>query len=147
MQFPFQLDPITFATTITKLAMMDHAALALLSDNTVWAWGDNTNQRIGVSGNAALWPPVQVTFGAGEVPVDIAAGKDHWCVALRSGGLKCVGANSQGQLGIGSTTAQLNPTTAPLALTSGVAGVEAGRYTTCALMDGGCMRCFGEGRE
>jgi alpha-tubulin suppressor-like RCC1 family protein len=76
--------------------------VALKSDGTVWAWGDNTYGQLGTGGTyTSSNIPVQVTGLTGVT--SIAAGSDH-TVALASNGTVWVwGWNQYGQLGTGAT--------------------------------------------
>ena len=71
--------------------------LALKSDGTVWAWGDNSIGQVGNSSGFPSFTPVQVD-GLSDV-VAIVAGVIH-AVALKSdGSVWSWGANTLGQLG------------------------------------------------
>jgi alpha-tubulin suppressor-like RCC1 family protein len=71
----------------------------------------------------------------------IAAGWFHTC-ALTAGGVKCWGANWDGQLGDGTTTGRTTPVDVS-GLTSGVAAIATGSYHTCAVTTGGGVKCWG----
>jgi alpha-tubulin suppressor-like RCC1 family protein len=71
----------------------------------------------------------------------IAAGGGHSCMLLSDGTARCVGRDSQGQLGDGSYINEVNPVAV-----SGLAGatqIGAGSEHTCALISDGTMRCWG----
>lgn len=76
----------------------------------------------------------------------LGAGVSHTCAGTNAGGLRCWGAN--GLLGDG--TAVDRPTAASVVDVSadggellGVQAVAAGGFHTCALLDGGAVRCWG----
>ena len=74
----------------------------LLSDGTVWAWGDNSTGQLGNGTSTARLVPVQVS-GVSRIAA-IASG-DRFSLALRSdGGVFGWGSNSDGQLGDGTVT-------------------------------------------
>ena len=81
--------------------------------------------------------------GAGAAAGDaVAAGKAFTCAITSAGGLKCWGANSNGQLGNGTTTGSVTPA-AVVGLNSGVAAVSAGDSHSCALTSAGGAKCWG----
>ncbi len=81
-------------------------------------------------------------LGAGPA---LAAGDAHTCAGTNAGGLRCWGANVDGRLGDGTTVDRLTAT--PVRDDGGellgVEGVATGAYHTCALLDGGAVRCWG----
>jgi alpha-tubulin suppressor-like RCC1 family protein len=56
--------------------------------------------------------------------------------------VKCWGYNGQGQIGDGSFANRLTPSDVT-GLASGVIGIAAGSYHTCALTSGGGIKCWG----
>ncbi len=72
----------------------------------------NRTQRLGKTGtssNPLLSKLPLKNLLAGLSAIAIAAGEYHTCVIVTGGGVKCWGYNSNGQLGIGSTTDQNRP--------------------------------------
>jgi alpha-tubulin suppressor-like RCC1 family protein len=82
--------------------------LAVISDGTVRAWGDNTYGQLGDGTQTERSTPVQVTGLTGVIQVAAGAG---FSLALRSDGTVWAwGTNDAGQLGNGGTSAhQLTP--------------------------------------
>lgn len=94
-------------------------SLALKSDGTVWAWGDNLSGQLGDGSQTSRSSPVLTMSGV----TAIAAGGFH-SLALASGALFAWGNDYYGQLGDGSGYASVRPlqvqTAAPLdAVTAG----------------------------
>ena len=78
------------------------------------------------------------------VVTQVTAGANHTCAITPTGGAKCWGANTYGQLGTGNTTTSLVPVDV-FGLTSGVAQLSAGNRFTCAVTTAGAAKCWGYG--
>jgi len=89
------------------------------------------------------------------VPVDainlsgimaISAGGDHTCALTGSGGVKCWGENSSGELGDNSTTNR--PAAVHVSnLSMNVQSITAGNTHTCALTFSNEVKCWGDNRS
>jgi len=94
---------------VTEIAAGDHHAVVLLSDGTVWAWGDNEFGQLGDgSANNTRSGPQQV-LGLTNI-VSVSAGGEHTLALSSDGSVWSWGANDKGQLGTGSTTQSIVPT-------------------------------------
>jgi len=136
---------------VVAIAAGQNHSVALLSDGTVAAWGYNFYGQLGDSGNATSTVPVLVNRDPGvllgRTVTAIAAGQVH-CLALCSDGtLASWGANSDGQLGDGGTTASNVPvlvTTAGTFLaTRTVTSIAAGAFHSLALCSDGTVASWG----
>ncbi|HVE59197.1 MAG TPA: FG-GAP-like repeat-containing protein [Pyrinomonadaceae bacterium] len=123
-----------------------HSA-ALLADGTVWSWGYNLDGQIGngttnTTGCLCVSTPTQTTITG---VVQIEAGAFHTLALKSDGTVWAWGANDNGQLGDGSTTAR--PT--PVQVGSGVSGftniiaVSAGDGHSIALKSDGTVWVWG----
>ncbi len=81
-------------------------------------------------------PPI-----SGRVSV-LAAGKSHTCAVTDAGDLRCWGKNEHGELGNGTWKDSGVPVEVS-GLNRGVKAVAAGWGHTCALTDGGGVKCWG----
>ena len=104
--------------------------VALKSDGTVMAWGDNAYGQLGVDTTTRSLIPVLVPGVSGVVAV--AAG-DHYTVALKSDGTVMVWGT--GLLGNGTTSQRSSPVTVP-GLTGTVAVAAGGTHTVALKSDG-----------
>ena len=92
------------------------------------------------------------TFGAGRTATAIAAGDFHTCALLDNGTVKCWGANDVGQLGQGDTDSrgdsagEMGDDLDPVDLGAGrtAVAIAAGGVHTCALLDDGAVKCWGD---
>ncbi len=107
-------------------------------------WGDDSSGQLGDFYGAVLsrTAPVNVGGGAANLAA-ITAGASHSCALTSSGGVKCWGDNSRGQLGDGNTAPGLL-----LVDVVGLSGVtslsaNASGYHTCAITTGGALKCWG----
>ena len=135
---------------------------ALLDNATVKCWGYNDGQlglgdtvvRGDGPGEMGDTLPA-VSLGTGRTAAAITPGDVHTCVRLDSGTLKCWGRNDFGQLGLGDTVdrgdngGEMGDALPAVDLGSGggrgVVSVGAGATHSCALLEGGSVRCWGDG--
>ena len=82
-----------------------------------------------------LWPAAS----------QIAAQGDNSC-AIESGAVWCVGDNTHGQIGIGTTSlVQLQPAEAELPTGNPAVGIDVGNEFVCAVLQDGSVWCWGQG--
>lgn len=74
--------------------------------------------------------------------IQVVAGDKHTCAVTVTGGVKCWGDNTVGQLGDGTLHHRLVPV-GVIGLTNGVAQIATGGDHTCALTTGGSVKCWG----
>src|SRR5262249_14273646 len=95
-----------------------------------------------------------VDLGRGRKVVSFAVGYDHACAILDNKELKCWGANN-GELGLGDTRNRgIKPgemgdalPAVNLGLGRHAVQVSAGYAHTCALLDNGAVKCWGDGND
>jgi alpha-tubulin suppressor-like RCC1 family protein len=80
----------------------------IMSDQSLWCWGDNSHGQLGIGSTIAQSTPASVTTT--EIAWSrIAAGTAHTCALANDGSLWCWGSNSDGQLGTGSNESHQSP--------------------------------------
>jgi len=123
-----------------QIALSLYNTCALLSDGSVYIWGNVAGFREGGT------KPLQTT--AFRLPllsnvIYIRGGMTHYCVILKTGALQCFGNNIFGQLGDNTTSSSTHPVDV-YGLSSGVIDVAPGDTFTCALLDTHKVKCWGD---
>ena len=135
------VDVPSLSSGVIAIAAGELHTCGLLSTGTVKCWGNNANGQLGDNSQIQRLTPVDVS-GLSSGVTAIATGKDHSCALLSSGAVKCWGANSSGRLGDGSNTASLTPVSVST-LSTGVIAIAAGEVHTCAVLNTGAVKCWG----
>ena len=79
--------------------------MALQTDGSLWAWGQNSGGRLGTGDTVDQLTPARVM----EDVSFITAGLDHSMAIKKDGSLWAWGSNSSGELGLGDTIERLTP--------------------------------------
>jgi alpha-tubulin suppressor-like RCC1 family protein len=124
---------------------------ALTSKGGVKCWGSNTRGELGGNSGRRSDTPVDVVGLASGVEAITAGGtvdspdltNDFNCALTSGGGAKCWGDNSSGELGDGSRRDSRVPVDV-VGLASGVKAIAAGAEYTCASMNRGGVKCWGD---
>jgi len=114
-------------------------SLALKSDGTVWAWGDNASGQLGDSSTTDRKVPTQVS--GISTATAIAAGASSSYALLSDGTVKAWGRNTSYELGDGSTTNRTSPVT--VTGLAGVRAIAAGEYHALAARADGSVVSWG----
>src|SRR5690606_6135717 len=134
-------------------------ACVILDNDAVKCWGANAFGQLGIGdthsrgdGPGQMGDALyEVDLGDGRAARAIAAGGQHTCVLLDNDAVKCWGANTFGQLGIGGTDhrgdegGELGD--ALPAVSFGARrpiSLFAGGLHTCAMLDDQSLRCWGD---
>jgi cytochrome c peroxidase len=137
--------PVTVAglAGVTAIATGEAHACAVANNGDVFCWGANVAGQLG---NAAGAPhqaaPIPVPGIADAIAV--AAGSSHTCALHADGSVTCWGDNSALQLGVPDPSAEPGPVSVA-GLGGPVSFLAAGRDTTCAVVNGAQVWCWGAG--
>lgn len=122
---------------------------AHLENGEIHCWGSNTHGQLGQPAPASVpddphaqgvATPVRAAVGLGG-KVHLALGSRHSCAAQGSE-VQCWGSNRVGQLGDGSTSDR-HVAAAVLEIDGAVLDLATATETTCALLEGQQVRCWG----
>ena len=143
--------------------LADSVTCAILDDGSVKCWGNNAIGQLGLgdtipSNRGGTTDTIGDNLQALDFGTDLNAeylygGVRHHCVVFSNGAVKCWGYNSAGQLGIGDKInrgASHGDMGASLPWLDLGADRDAeklalGMDHTCALLDDGCVKCWGAG--
>jgi hypothetical protein len=105
---------VGISINITGITTGDKHSCALLENGTIMCWGDNNFGQLGINSTTSSPNPELSNINPTENIVGITSGSDHTCAAINDGTLYCWGDNSDGQIGDGTTTTRLTPTSTTL---------------------------------
>lgn len=145
--------PVDVGGPVLQIATGAAHTCALLEGGTVRCWGDATSGRLGYGNPAAIGdnetPAAAGDVRLGGLAIQVSAGATHTCALLVTGGVRCWGGNAFGQLGqanVNDIGDNEMPDVVPeISLGGRAVEVVAGGTHTCALLDTGAVRCWGDG--
>jgi alpha-tubulin suppressor-like RCC1 family protein len=133
--------PVSGLDGVTAIAAGSEHSLALLSNGTVMAWGNNGSGELGSPGEDSDVPvPVSGLSGV----TAIAAGDDFSLALLSNGTVMAWGSNYNGQLGDSQRGYETNSDVpVPVSGLSGVTAIAAGGGHSLALLRDGTVMAWG----
>ena len=114
---------------------------ALMTGGRVRCWGDNSANQLGDNTTTGRTKAASVVALNGSA-IAVGAGRYHTCVLTTSGGVKCWGMDTAGQIGDGTGTTRPTPVNVT-GLASGAVRIAVGFEHTCALTTAGGVKCWG----
>ncbi len=146
--------PLTVAgiTTAVQITAGSAHTCALLADRTVRCWGSNASGQLGSNPAVGTLPPTAVAgiSGVGTLSgvTRIDAGGSNTCAVLADRTVACWGANTSGQLGLGTTRDTFRSAPSRVNVVDegqrrGVERIDVGAFSTCALLIDRSVRCWG----
>lgn len=136
------VEPNGLGSGVIDVAVGSFHTCALLATGAVKCFGYGQS---GALGNGSTVGPSLVpvdVLNLGGIAESIAAGDHHTCAVLTTGAVRCWGANDQGQLGTGNFVSGSLPVSVT-GLAGNVASLASMTQTTCAILDGGSLNCWG----
>ena len=127
---------------VTSLVMGSDHLCTLHAGGQVKCLGGNDSGQLGDGTNSARMNPVTVP-GLESGVVSLGAGLAHNCAAFNNGQLHCWGSDGTGELGIGTTTAAIQPWPVATLRFESLAGLATGSNYTCAFNTSGKLYCWG----
>ena len=131
---PTSEDVVGLSSKVVSIAAGDLHTCAVLDTGGVQCWGHNLDGQLGgFSSTITTNTPVTVV-GLSSKVVSIAAGREHTCALLGTGGVQCWG---------DSTLNDSGPPRDVEGLSSKAVSIAAVWQHTCALLDTGGVQCWG----
>lgn len=153
------LPAVNVGRTPKSLAAGEAHTCAILDDHSVKCWGQNLWGQLGLGdtldrgghANEMGSNLPKVNLGPGRTAKRLAAGAVHTCVILDDHSVKCWGANTYGQLGLGNTLNRGDNANemgedlpvVDLGLGRGAKDITASGEHTCATLDDDTLKCWG----
>jgi alpha-tubulin suppressor-like RCC1 family protein len=142
---PVQVSGLSDVTAIAAGSAQGDHSLALRTDGSVWAWGDNYAGQLGNGTTTDSPTPVQVS-GLSDVTA-IAAGFNPSLALRTDGTVQAWGNNRAGQLGNGTTTIFPTPTPVQVNGLAGVTTIGGGGFFSLAVLTDGTMTAWGDNSQ
>jgi len=112
----------------------------------VWCWGRGNAGQLGTSALIDVIVPTALSgLREDDGAATLGAGQSHTCALLKDRSVWCWGANTEGQLGDGTTSSRSNP--AAVSGLTDIMEISLGGSHTCALRLDGTVSCWGRGAE
>lgn len=125
-----------------SLALSMGGALVCATEaGQVHCWGTATNGGLGSA--TVVSSELPRTIASITTAVDVAVGRQHACALLAGGSVQCWGDGQAGQLGNGANPVAQAAPVAVTALAGPVIAIALSNVSSCALIQGGAVQCFG----
>ncbi len=136
------VDVTGLTSEVLAISTGAYHACALTTAHGIKCWGDNRRGQLGDGSFNSSSTPVDV-IGLTSGVHSVSAGLNHTCALTDVGAVKCWGENMSGQLGDTTHDGSNRPVSVNN-LSSGVKGISAGGYHSCALMNDNEVKCWGD---
>jgi len=152
-ELPNVLVPVDIGAKALSLVAGEFHTCALVENGKVRCWGRSNVGQLGLASVQSIGDNEQ-PWSVSDVPIGgtvtaLAAGRSHTCALLTGGKVRCWGGGTLGTLGYGNINNIGDTETPASAGDVSVGGVvkqlTAGENFTCALLEDGKVRCWGQG--
>lgn len=152
-EVPASAGDVNVGGTVVQISANENHTCALLDTGNVRCWGSSSFGQLGY-GNTETIGDDEVPASAGDVNVGgrvtaISAGANHTCALLDTGSIRCWGQGGFGELGYGNTENigddEVPASVGDVNVGGRVTQITGGYNHTCALLDTGAVRCWGNG--
>ncbi|MGB0312916.1 MAG: putative Ig domain-containing protein, partial [Poseidonia sp.] len=129
-----------------SVSMGEQHTCAVLDTGVLKCWGRNNHGQVGNGPGGDEDTPTTINVGSGRTTTSVYLGYHHTCAILDDQSVKCWGRNQDGELGVGSTTSSFNSPQSinSLGTNRHAVSLALGQGFTCALLDDGSIKCWGQ---
>ena len=134
------------SSMVETIAAGGHHSVCITVTGDVWTWGKGMRGQLGHNSVKEEYSPRLCALLRRLGAENVKCGDDHTLILLRSGALYAMGANIQGQLGLGDSIDRAVPTQIP-AFNDDVADIAAYANGSMALSNSGRVFTFGDAKD
>ena len=134
--------PSTWGSILDVDTAVSHTC-ALSSAGELHCWGRNLNGAFGIGNTTDQVLPIRTPNPTGLHIEAFDTSDAHTCAIYSDASVRCWGDNTYGQLGDGTTTSRLSPTSVILGGTLAPVQISVGTDHSCLLFDDGSVSCWG----
>ena len=138
---PTQTDSV--GGTVRRISAGVQFTCATITDNSASCWGNNANGQLGrgsVTPTTASTPASTAVIGSIN---KVVTGTNHACALMTAGGVQCWGSSLNGQVGNGTSGANVLAPSSVSGLSGTVLDIAAGANHACAVTATGAVQCWG----
>ncbi len=116
-----------------------------MSNGLAYCWGPNSHGADGTGDTVHRWAPAKVAVPSGVTFKSVGVGSQYACALSTAGAAYCWGSNSNGTLGIGTSSPAWTDSAKLVAGGQVFTSLATGTIAACGLTGSGTVYCWGEG--